>query len=178
MEARRAWVVRVLGIEVPLVAAAPEATDAPTSASALRAAEADAISKAGGGVAYAKLRLRWDGALKAAQANLAQFGQKMLGHKEAAAFKDREALEDAVRNLSQLLPDFGSTLADLLDAAHQAGADEKPGLKAKAVEAIDDYRQKLADEPELAELERTFLGPIGVYAEMEAALDELRQRLA
>jgi hypothetical protein len=190
-----AWAVRVLDMVQPDVQPPDSGKDLPRDAdmqpaSVKRAQEAAAIieasapRRAGGAVAYAKMRLRWNAAKAShatAAANLVRVVSALLDGEE---FADEPRLDEARAAAAMAggrLPPFGElegAIDDALDVLASVAGDERSAMQTKAVQAIDRYRAKLEEDPMLRELQYTYLGTYAIVDEVDAALLSLRAALA
>lgn len=152
--AKRAWVERVLGFTFT-AAAAPR-----------------------GVVGFAKLLLRWRAAQAGAAENLAALGTGILALGEVRQDPRLAQVQKAAAMLPTLVPRFGETLADQLDAATNAGATPKgqAALRA-ALTTIAGYRAQLAAVPALAALEQFAGRAVGKTLPILAALTEVLAEL-
>lgn len=166
VDAKRAWVERVLGVDLGPVAR-PHA-GAPTK---------------GGLVAYRKLLLRWREAQGTFAANLASLGTVLLARPEIRADPRIDEIKQAVTELPKLVPQFGGALEDVLDAGLNATEPAQvQRLAAQGIAAIDAYRTRLQSASHLLELEQFAAKELGgglpLHSALDQALAELRQQLA
>jgi hypothetical protein len=138
--------------------------------------------RAGRGVAYRKLLLRWRDAQALLGANLATVGKTLLARQDVQADPRLADIEHAVSLLPKLVPAFAGDLEDSLDAALSATDDATAKKQeAHAIAAIDRYRSGLAGARALMELESFAAGelksPLPLASALDAALGELRTQL-
>jgi hypothetical protein len=115
---------------------------------------ATAAKAAGHRVEYGKLLLTWRTAQEAARQRLQALGAAILTDREVKDDPRYEQVQEAARDLTDVLPDFGPDLEDALDALDKA-RDEKTDRTAlvdRAQDLIDDYLALLDGAEELAEL--------------------------
>ena len=141
-----------------------------------RARSREAAKVGAGKVEYGKLLLRWRSALSGVQSNLKALGEALLADPEVQEDEHYEQIEDAVAELPDLIPDFGGVLDDLLTQAGRPGADVA-ALHREALETLAEYREELAESPELKELEpfaaQAGLGQFLLFSEFDAALKDV-----
>jgi hypothetical protein len=139
--------------------------------------------EAGRGVVYKKLLLRWREAQRTFDANLAAFGTNLLSRQEIKEHPRIEDIKRGVALLPALVPTFGGSLEDVLDAGMSAAdATQRAKLDAAGIAAIDAYRQQLAAASHLLALEAFAAKKLGANLALHRALDdvllELKQQLA
>jgi hypothetical protein len=153
-EAKRAWVESVLGVR---------------------------FSAPPGAVQYAKLLLRWRQAQQGATQNLEELRKTLLALPEVKADPRLSQVERAVAGLPKLLPEFGETLADHLDAAANGGPEKEQHVQ-NALATLAKYRALLNAVPVLGELEGFARRRLGAefrsVSELSDALGELERALA
>ncbi len=147
---------------------------------AARQAEAAAVSE---GVAeYRGLQLRWRAAEAATVERLKRLSTLVLQDPEMQADPLYPEVQEAARDLTDVLPAFGSKLADLLDALDEPARAAKPvdDLVDEALDVIDEYRAVLEAADELGELEQFAAEEYGGFTlsgELGLALDEIEAAL-
>ncbi len=159
--AKDAWITRVLGVDL-----------AGASQSARRVEEARAVNVRG--IAYPKLLLSWRQAQTDALAALDRMGQDYLAQPNVQADPRYEEVEAAVEDLSDLIPDLGEELSDLLDRGINEGSDA--GIAKDAVAVIGRYRASIASATQLGALEqfaRKYVGELAVIALLDGALAKI-----
>ncbi|HET6234427.1 MAG TPA: hypothetical protein VFE41_05580 [Acetobacteraceae bacterium] len=122
---------------------------------ARRAAFMATVAKeAGHRVEYGKLLLTWRTAQEAARQRLQALGAAILTDQEVKNDPRYKEVQEAARDLTDVLPDFGPDLADALDALDKARDEkkERAALIERAQDLIDDYVALLDGAEELAEL--------------------------
>ncbi len=130
------------------------------------------------GISWPKLLLRWRGAQSQAVAAVSQIGETILAIPEVRADPRFDKARAAVTMLPMLIPDFGDTLADLLDKGLGAGTDS--GIANEALALVTTYRQQLAGAVGLGRLERfakNHAGGIAVLTALDGALAEIATSL-
>jgi hypothetical protein len=123
-------------------------------AEAMRAAFMATVAKeAGHRVEYGKLLLTWRTAQEAARQRLQALAAAILTDQEVKNDPRYEQVQEAARDLTDVLPDFGPDLEDALDALDKAKDDkDRAALAKRAHDLIDDYVALLDGAEELAEL--------------------------
>jgi hypothetical protein len=128
-------------------------------AEAMRAAFMATVAKeAGHRVEYGKLLLTWRTAQEAARQRLQALAAAILTDQEVKNDPRYEQVQEAARDLTDVLPDFGPDLEDALDALDKAKGDkakddkDRAALAKRAHDLIDDYVALLDGAEELAEL--------------------------
>lgn len=159
-------------------------------ASAERAKQAAATIResapraAGGAVAYAKMRLRWNAAKtsrETAAANLVKVVSGLLNSEDYADEPRLDEARAAAATVGDRVPRFGALeeeIDDALDALASASPGDRVALQARAVAAIRRYRADLAADPMLKELQDTLVGSYPIVDELDAALHSLQAALA
>ena len=166
---RRAWIMRVLGVELPVA-------DGTGSLSAQRAQEAQAANVRG--IAYPKLLLRWRSAQSEAEGALQRIGQAYLALANVKADPRYDQVKVAIAGLPKLVPALGTELADLLDRGISAGSDAD--IAEDALDIVDQYRDVLAQADGLQAFEnfaRKYVGELAAVASLDAALGEIAASL-
>ena len=161
--AKKAWVHRVLGVDI--------------------GNDARAAAAPGSIVAYHKMLLRWRDAQTQLSAILQQVSSTLLAMPEIKADPQFVEVEKAAKMLPKLVPRFGGKLEEALDAGLNAtDPSEQARLRREGVFAIDAYRQQLAAASGLIRLEQFASAELGMGSKLHKALDEvlleLRQQLA
>lgn len=130
-------------------------------------------------VAFTKLLLRWNEAQKRVDANLSALGDAVLALDEVQADPRLSFVEEALKGLPELVPEFGGRLDDALKDCINTG---RAAEARAALAVLADYRKQLGGVPELAQLEafskRNLGGDFGLYSELDGAMAELEAELA
>jgi hypothetical protein len=150
--AKDAWVGKVLGVKVG--------------------------TKGQRGVAFTKLLLDWRDAQSRLSGSLSGLAGAILRNEEVRADPRLASVEQAVKGLSQLVPEFGGTLETALDRVINDGNLQGGGKDVLA--AVAAYRQRLAGAAALSRLEAIagehlqatpLIGPLdAVLAEIERSV--------
>jgi hypothetical protein len=117
-------------------------------------------------------------ARKRAQSAIASLKASILADKATRAHPQFPKIQQGVARLDALLAPLDDRLTSALDDCLTAAPTEQPTARQKAVMILEDYRQKVADEPLLRQLDAgSGYGAFPVYKPLVAALDNIRNQL-
>lgn len=151
-QAGRAWVQRVLGVEI--------------------GAEPAVAGK--GGVEFAKLRLSWDDARKHLGRQLKTLKAEII--KQSAEEDDFAEIQNNAGEVEQALANLDDALSDALDDLYNAGGGDAR-LRQTAKSLALSYRSYIDTDPLLQELDGNPFVPLDARKRLDGALGSIMARL-
>ena len=149
----------------------PTPTSTPTSTTTPQAPSGASLVK------LQQARLGWEQARKKAQADMAEVARVLrdavLAHNSDETAEDEYEegdLQEGVKLLAQVFETLDTRLLDALDAALNAGPEQRPAHQAEAASVLTQYRTFMAASPLLAAIDGNPFRPCTVQRGLDNAL--------